>query len=163
MSWPGAKLRCAAMRRLFVLCSSAACVACLVYSVWLGFPHSWRLMRSEHSRFAAMSATEREQAFGALLPLRMDIFDFYRTNLRPGDRYFIQIQNGPFGEFADKETAVRGVARLYLLPAVEARSLRDANVVLSWDSDPARLPVHYSRKTRAGLQLIFVSRILRGG
>jgi hypothetical protein len=51
------------------------------------------------------------------------------------------------------------VARLYLLPAVEASSLADANVVLSFDSDPGSLHLRFSQQWRSGVQLIFVSRI----
>jgi hypothetical protein len=92
----------------------------------------------------------------------MNLFDFYRAYLRPGDRYFIQIQNGAFGRFIDKETAVRTVARLYLLPAIEATDLAHANVVLSWDIDPALLHLKYSEQARLNQQLTFVSRIDRG-
>ena len=61
--------------------------------------------------------------------------------------------------FPDKKLVVRSVAHLYLLPATEARSLATATVVLSWDADPGTLHLHYSEQERAGLQLIFVSRI----
>jgi hypothetical protein len=148
------------MTRGLLLATSAACVGCLVYSVWTGFPETREVLGRTRAVYGAMSEAERQRAFVSAVPLRTDIFDFYKTYLRPGDRYYIQIVNGPFGAYADKETAVRSVARLYLLPAVEARSLRDATVVLSWDTDPAALPLRYSRKIRAGAQLIFVSRIL---
>jgi hypothetical protein len=135
----------------------------LIWSVARDVPHSWSLMRIEHADFAGYTAIEREQEYGAELSLPMNLFDFYRQYLRPGDRYFIQIQNGAFGRFIDKETAVRTVARLYLLPAIEARDLKHANVVLSWDSDPGLLRLRFLQQSRLGLQLIFVSRIARGG
>lgn len=137
--------------------------AVLAWSVAKDVPHSWSLLRTERADYAGYSPTQRAQSYGAALPLPMNLFDFYREYLGPGDRYFIQIQNGAFGRFIDKETAVRTVGRLYLLPAIEAPDLAHANVVLSWDSDPGLLHLHYSEQARLGLQLVFVSRIARGG
>jgi len=147
---------------------SAGLIAALATAVMLGYsgykdlPLSWQVMRAEHSQYAGYTSLQREQAFGAQLPVAMDIMAWYRQHLRPGDRYYIQIQNGAFGRFIDKETAVRSVARLYLLPAIEAKSLRDATVVLSWETDPSTLHLRYSEQDRSGVQLLFVSRIARG-
>ena len=149
--------------RLSAALCGLATAGLLAWSVVRDVPHSWSLMRTERAEYAGYTSTQRAQAFGAALPLPMNLFDFYRQYLRPDDRYFIQIQNGAFGRFIDKETAVRSVARLYLLPAVEAPDLQHANVVLSWDSDPGLLHLRYSQQQRLGLQLIFVSRIDRGG
>jgi hypothetical protein len=134
----------------------------LAWSIAKDVPESWSVMRSEHERFAGYSQLQRDEAFGTQLPLPMDIFEWYRQYLRPGDRYFIQIQNGAFGRFIDKETAVRTVAHLYLLPAIEASDLQHANVVLSFDSDPANLHLRYSAQARLNMELNFVSRIDRG-
>lgn len=108
-----------------------------------------------------MSTAERNQAYGTLIPLRMDVFDFYRANLRPGDRYWVQVDPGAFSEFADKATVVRAVGRMALIPAVEVDRAEDADVILSWDKDPGLLPYEYSEQYRAGLQLLFVSRVKR--
>jgi hypothetical protein len=151
-----------AARRAVAFAVSAAAVACLVWSGWKDVPHSWRLMRTQHSIYAPWTRTQRDQAFGAEIPLRMDIIDFWRAWLRPGDRYWIQIPYEAFSPAADKKLIVRSVSHLYLLPAIEAPSLAKANVVLSWDADPGLLHLHYSDQQRAGLQLVFVSRIARG-
>jgi hypothetical protein len=74
----------------------------------------------------------------------------------------VQIPPGAFSTFADKPTIVRAVGRVFLLPAVEVEKPERADVILSWDSDPGLLPFRYSDQVRAGLQLIFVSRIDRG-
>jgi hypothetical protein len=148
--------------RVLSVAGAAATAALLAWSIVRDVPHSWQLMRAQHASFAGYSRTQRDQAYGALLPLPMNLFDYYRQYLRPGDRYYMQVQNGAFGRFIDKETAVRTVGRLYLLPAVEVPELARANVVLSWDSDPGLLHLRYSQQARLGLQLIFVSRIARG-
>ena len=118
-------------------------------------------MQDERGAFAGLTPSEREVAFGERIPLRMDPFDFYRSYLRPGDRYWVQVAATPFGSFADKATVVRTVGRLALVPAVEVARPEDAEVILSWDSDPGLLPYRYSEQHRAGAQLIFVSRVQR--
>jgi len=150
-------------RRALAALLAGSAVAVLAWSCLRDVPHSWRLMRSEHAQFAAYTRTQRDQAFGALIPIRMDIFGFWRANLEPSDRYWIQMPYEAFSANADKKFVVRAIAHLYLLPATEARSLSDATVVLSWDADPGLLRLHYSQQERAGLQLVFVSRIDRGG
>jgi hypothetical protein len=148
--------------RVFVLAVSVAVVLVLGYSAWRDVPHSWRLMRSQHAAYAGYTRAERDQAFGALIPIRMDIFDFWARSLRPGDRYWIQIPPEAFSPTADKKLVVRSIAHVYLLPAIETRRLSEANVVLSWDADPGLLGLKYSEQVRAGGQVIFVSRIARG-
>lgn len=150
------------LRGAVILAASLAAVLALLDSAWRDVPHSWRLMRSQHAQFAGYDRAARDRAFGALIPIRMDIFDFWRAQLREGDRYWIQIPHETFSANADKKLVVRSIAHLYLLPAIETRRLADANVVLSWDSDPAALRLRYSEQQRAGQQLIFVSRIDRG-
>jgi hypothetical protein len=99
--------------------------------------------------------------FGAAIPVPMKMFDFYRRNMRRDERFYVQAPAEAFGEFADKQTIVRNVARYYLLPAIEVARPEDATVVVSYDSDPGLLPLTYSEQIRAGLQLIFVSRVRR--
>jgi hypothetical protein len=118
-------------------------------------------MRSERGQFVGLTPAERERAFGERIPLRMDVFDFYRSFVRPGDHYWVQVAATPFSAFANKATVVRTVGRLALLPAVEVSRPADADVILSWDSDPAVLPYRYSEQHRAGEQLLFVSRVQR--
>jgi hypothetical protein len=149
--------------RALTLAGAAATAVLLSLSVAKDVPHSWRFMRTQHAAFAGYSATQREQSYGAQLPLPMNLFDFYRQYLQPGDRYYAQVQNGAFGRFIDKKTAVRTVGRLYLLPAIEVPDLRHADVVISWESDPGLLHLRYLEQARLGLQLMFVSRIARDG
>ena len=149
------------MRRSAAAVSLLAVVA-LAWTCWKNVPHSWRLMRSQHAAYASYTRDERDRAFGTLLPIRMDIFDFWRAHLRKGDRYWIQIPHEAFSNNADKKLVVRTISHLYLLPAIETRKLAAANVVLSWDADPGLLHLKYSEQARAGLQVIFVSRIAGG-
>lgn len=146
--------------RLPLSCALAlAAILGLVSTSVSGVPHSLRVLDGEHGRFERLSPAERERAFGTLLPARMDIFDFYRRSLRRDDRFFVQVPPAAFGAFADQATVVRSIARYYLAPAVEVDRLTDATVVISYEADPGLLPVRYSEQIRAGLQLIFVSRV----
>jgi hypothetical protein len=151
-----------AITRALALAGAVVTAGLLALSLFKDVPRSWSVMRSEHDRFAAYTPLQRQESYGTALPLPMDIFEWYKLYLRPGDRYFIQVQPGAFGRFIDKQTAVRTVARLDLLPAIEAKDLRHASVVLSFDIDPALLHLHYSEQERLGQQLSFVSRIARG-
>ncbi len=146
------------MKATIAFATAAAAVTGLAATVIPGVADSSRTLDAERSRFTGMTAAERAQAFGALIPTRMDVFDFYRQLLREDDRFYVQVTNEGFGN-ADKATIVRSVARLYLAPAIEVRRPQDATVVLSYDADPGVLPLRYSKQTRAGLQLFFVSRV----
>jgi hypothetical protein len=150
------------VRRALTVAAAAAAAAALAWSGWKDVPHSWRLMRTQYAFYHGKTRDDRDREFGAQIPLRMDILDFWRAFLRPGDRYWIQIPHEAFSVNADKKLIVRSVSHLYLLPATEAPSLRDATVILSWDADPGLLHLKFSEQQRAGLQLVFVSRIEHG-
>jgi hypothetical protein len=146
------------VRASISIATAAAALAGFAATVIPGIPHSLRVLDAERSRFASMTDMEREQAFGTVIPTRMDVFDFYRRLLRSDDRFYVQVVNEGFGN-ADKATIVRSVARYYLAPATEVDRPENATVVLSYDTDPGLLPLRYSKQTRAGLQLFFVSRV----
>jgi hypothetical protein len=150
-------------RRALTSLLGAAVVAALGWSAVRDVPHSWRLLRGQYEQYHGYSRVERDQAFIDKIPAPANIFDYWRSWLRSGDRYWIQIPYEAFSATGDKKYIVRTVSHLYLLPATEATSLRDANVVLSWDADPTALGLRYSEQHRLGLQLIFVSRIDSGG
>jgi hypothetical protein len=143
------------------IAASAVAVVLLGWSACRDVPHTWRLMRIEHAAYASYTPMQREQAFGDALPLPMDVFAWYRQWLRPGDRYWIQIEPSAFSTYLTKQDAVRDVARLYLLPAIQVSKLSQANVVISWDDDPSKLHVPFAAQERSGQQNIFVSWIAR--
>jgi hypothetical protein len=147
--------------RALSLALALAAVIGLVSTVVMGVPHSLRVLNGEHDRFEPLGQVEREQAFGTHVPARMDIFDFYRRSIRRDDLFYVQVPKAAFGAFADQATVVRSIARYYLAPAVEVERLAEATVVISYEADPGLLPVEYSEQIRAGLQLIFVSRVAR--
>jgi hypothetical protein len=136
-------------------------VLALGYSGWRDVPHSWRLMHSQYASYSGLTRAQRDRAFGTAIPMPMDILDFWRSEIRPWDRYFIQMPHEAFSTNGDKKYVARLVAHVYLLPAIETTHLSQATVVLSWDADPAVLHLKFWEQYRAGQQLIFVSRINR--
>lgn len=124
-------------------------------------PKTWNHLDREHDRYAAMDEVERRHAFATQLGVPGDPFDFFAANVGRGDRVFYQVKPSGLGHFLDLPQSVAAVGRYYLLPAVAAPHLRRANVVVSWEQDPALLGVELGEQQRAGLQLLFVSRIAR--
>jgi hypothetical protein len=141
--------------------AAVAVVAVGVASAATTFGQTRELLAGMHAGGAAMTPLQREHAPGDGIPLPMDRFDHYRTWLRPTDRYWLDVNPSGFSSHLDLPQAVASVARFYLLPAVQVGSPEEASVVLSWDTDPGRLPLTYWESRREGLQLVFVSRIAR--
>jgi hypothetical protein len=137
----------------------AAALALIGWSLNREIPFALRVMKSEHDAYAQASWEDRQQLFGARVPLPMNVFDFYRSGLRAGDRYYFDVLESGFG-FATLRETVRNVGHLYLLPAVEVERIEDADVILSWQKDPV-LGLQYSEQLRLGLQPFFVSRVAR--
>jgi hypothetical protein len=141
---------------------AAVVVAALGYSVWHDVPHSRGLLATQYGEFAGYTRDQRDRAFGTSIPMPMEILDFWRSELRPEDRYWIQMPPEPFSSNGDKRYIARTIAHIYLLPAIETLSLADADVVLSWDENPSTLHLRYFEQHQVGVQPIFVSRINRG-
>jgi hypothetical protein len=122
---------------------------------------TWNHLDRDHDRYAAMSELERRHAFATQLGVPGDPFDFFAANVERGDRVFYQVKPSGLGHFLDLPQTVAAIGRYYLLPAVAEPDLDRANVVVSWEQDPALLGVELGEQQRAGLQLFFVSRIAR--
>jgi len=138
----------------------ALVLAVAVFSVLNTYRFSWAVMYSDRITYDNLTPVERVHAPGDRIPLRMDIFDWYRDHLQPDDRYFLQVRPGDLGS-VDYPTAVRTFGRFYLLPAVLADDPLRATVILSWDDDPTALGLPYTRIDQAGRQLIFAARLDR--
>ncbi len=121
----------------------------------------WRRLGEDRDRYAALTAAQRRHALVEQLGLPGDPFDFFAANVRRGDRVYYQVKPSGLGHFLDLPESVAAVGRYYLLPAVSEPDLRRANVVVTWEADPAKLGVRYVDQQRAGVQMMFVSRIGR--
>jgi hypothetical protein len=152
----------AVVRLVVTLVAVAVAVGALAYSVWEGAPQTWRALDAEYRRFEPLPRVEREQAFVTLLPMPVDVFAWYREQLRPGDRYYVHGAPGGYSRTATLREVVRNVGRLYFVPAVEVDRVEDADAIVSWGADPAELGLTYCHQVRAGLQPYFVSRVRCG-
>jgi hypothetical protein len=146
-----------------VRATGLAVVAALAYSGWRDVPHAWDVMRSQRSVYIGWTQAQRARAFGTQIPIPMEIFDYWRDALRPGDRYWLQMPPEPFASYADKRYIARNIAHIYLLPAIEASGPADATVVLSWDASPASLHLRYAEVRQSGVQQIYFSRVAHVG
>jgi hypothetical protein len=137
----------------------AAVTALALYSAWHSGGHVWRRLAADHRTYAAYSDLQRRREPLDRLPLPGDVFDFYRSHLRRGDRVYFNVMPSGFGPYFDLPGIVAAAGRFYFLPAVQAPDLRRATVVVSYFADPASLKIHFPTQVQAGQQPFYVSRI----
>lgn len=128
--------------------AAALAVAALLLALGSGindFPVTWDWLSSQHSEFARLSPAERRQEPGTAQLLPVDAFDFFRSKLRDGDRYYIAAKPGGFQTGVDRTTASRIFARYYLLPAIQVDAPDEADIVFTVGVDPKSLGVRVAR------------------
>jgi len=104
-------------------------------------PGTWRWLSEQRSQFAHFTAQEREQEPGTAQLLPVDAFDFFRTKLSEGERYYLAVTPGGFTSGVDRAQAARIFGRFYLLPAVQVGTPQEAQVILTVGVDPHSLGV----------------------
>jgi hypothetical protein len=104
-------------------------------------PGTWDWLSGQRSQFEGLSATERAQEPGTAQLLPVEAFDFFRSQLRSGERYYLAASHGTFTAGVDRATAARIFGRFYLLPAVQVDEPAKADVVLTVGVDPHTLGV----------------------
>jgi len=128
--------------------AAASAVAALLVALGSGIddlPVTWDWLSSQHADFAHLSPTERRQEPGTAQLLPVDAFDFFRSKLRDGDRYYIAAKRGGFEAGVDRATASRIFARYYLLPAIQVETADEADVVFTVGVEPKSLGVRVAR------------------
>lgn len=116
----------------------------------------WRGLDRRQAADARLSSSERRRAPLDRIGVPRAVFDFYASYLAPGDRVYFQV--GPGGK-RGLPAAFAAAGRFSLLPAVQAGSLADATVVVSYLADPGALHVPFITQKEDGKQPIYVSRI----
>ena len=104
-------------------------------------PGTWRWLSEQRSQFAHFTAQEREEEPGTAQLLPVDAFDFFRTKLSEGERYYLAVTPGGFTSGVDRAQAARIFGRFYLLPAVQVGTPQEAQVILTVGVDPHSLGV----------------------
>jgi hypothetical protein len=144
--------------------AAASAVAALLVAVGSGvndFPGTWDWLSSQHADFAHLSPTERRQEPGTAQLLPVDAFDFFRSKLRDGDRYYVAARRGGFETGVDRATASRIFARYYLLPAIQVDAPNDADVVFTVGLEPKSLGVKLGRIEKFGGGNYYAARVSR--
>jgi hypothetical protein len=140
-------------RRLGASAAALAVVAALAYSGWKDLPHTWRLLKTQHSAYAGYTAAQKERLFATSIPMSMDAFDFWRFYLQSRDRYYLQMPPEPFSSFANKRQIAQAIAHIYLLPATET-GRRDRRPLAGREPDDARSRVLGPARVRAAGDLL---------
>jgi hypothetical protein len=135
--------------------AAVAAAAALVIALGSGindFPNTWDWLSRDHTQFARLSAAERAQEPGTAQLLPVDAFDFFRSQVREGDRYYIAATSGGFQSGVDRATATRIFSRYYLLPAIQVDDPSKADIVLTVGVDPHTLgvPLEHVEKFTGG-------------
>ena len=124
--------------------AGVAAVAAFVVAIGSGindFPNTWDWLSKQHAQFAGLSPAERAQEPGTAQLLPVDAFDFFRSQLREGDRFYIAASHGGYETGVDRATASRIFGRFYLLPAVQVDDPSKADVVFTVGVEPRTLGV----------------------
>lgn len=124
--------------------AGVAAVAAFVVAIGSGIndlPNTWDWLSHQHAQFAGLSAAARAQEPGTAQLLPVDAFDFFRSKLRRGDRFYIAASHGGYEAGVDRATASRIFGRFYLLPAIQVDSPAKADVVFTVGVDPHTLGV----------------------
>jgi hypothetical protein len=104
-------------------------------------PGTWRWLSDQHAQFERLSPQERAQEPGTAQLLPVEAFDFFRSKLGKGDRYYLAVRHGKFTAGVDRATAGRIFGRFYLLPAIQVAEPANADAVLTIGIDPRSLGV----------------------
>jgi hypothetical protein len=138
---------------------AAVATAIALASAWHTGDRMWRHLGEQGRVYGNYTDEQRRHAAIDSMGMPSDIFDWYRQFVVRGDRIYYQVRASGYSSFFDLPTAIRYVGAYYLLPALPAKDLADATVVITFFDDPKALGVSYVTQQQAGIQPIFVSRI----
>jgi hypothetical protein len=132
-----------------------------VLSTGRTFDDTWSFLADQRESYADLTRAEPNivPEFQTLLPVA--VANFFTARMRRGDRFYVQVADGPFIAGVDYPTAVRTFARFEFLPAVAVTDPHDADVVLSVGADPNDLDLAYASVERAGDGRHAVARVER--
>ena len=143
---------------------AAAALATLAVALASGLkdlPGTWDWLSGQRSQFEHLSTRDRAEEPGTAQLLPVDAFDFFRSKLRAGDRYYLAVKRGGFSAGVDRATAGRIFGRFYLLPSIQVDSPQKADVVLTVGIDPRSLGVAVDGVEKYGGGNYFVARVRR--
>jgi len=128
--------------------AALVCAALALGSAALTFPDTWRWLSDQHAGLVALGPADRVQAPGFNNRLPVGGFDFFRANVRRGDRVYVLARGGTTVRGVDFPTGARTFARYYLLPAIVVDRPEDATVVVGIGRDPKKLGLKYKSELK---------------
>ena len=132
------------MRRV----GAGLCAALALASAAITLPDTWQFLSDQRNDLADLDAVDRVQAPGFNNRLPVGAFDFFRANVRRGDRVYVLARAGTTVRGVDFPTGARTFARYYLLPAIVVERPEDATVVVAIARDPKELGLTYKSTVR---------------
>lgn len=135
------------------------CAALALASSALTLPDTWRWLSDQRAELEELTPVDRVQAPGFNNRLPVGAFDFFRANVRRGDRVYVHARPGTSVRGVDFPTAARTFARYYLLPAIVVNDPRDATVVAAIGADPRTLGLEYRTVLREDGGAFTVARV----
>jgi len=128
-----------------------------LFSAWEATGPTWRRLNVDYRTYSAYSENQRLQAPSEAAGFRGDLFSFFSSYVREGDRVYYQVPRSTYGTH-DLHDTVAALGRFYLAPAVEVTDVEDATVVISYDADPRSLDRRFLFRRQNG-QRIFITRV----
>lgn len=112
---------------------AAAALALALASAALGATRIWPQLSHDRARDARLTPAQAERAIWTEngSPLPPALYDFWRSQLRRGDRYYLAA-HATSPQSLEQPNIVRAYAAYWLLPAIQVRSAARANVVLTF-------------------------------
>src|SRR3954452_1404013 len=77
----------------------AACLAVAVASTWHTFRPTWRELRDARLTYASWSREMHDQSSARGAAMDPAVFDFFRHALRPGDRYYLAVDQRAYPQY----------------------------------------------------------------
>jgi hypothetical protein len=106
-------------------------------SAAVGAAKLWPQLSRARSREVGLSKAQAARAIWRESPLAPALYDFWRSQVQRGDRFYLAAKPES-AQSLEKPLIVRSYAAYWLLPAIEVRAARQANVILTFRVDPAR-------------------------
>jgi hypothetical protein len=99
--------------------SAAVFVAALVASALIGGNEVRHHVEQSVARDSKLTSAERRHAAGDRLGFDAAAFDAFRVQLKPRERYAVDVPPGARGPFITRGAVVRAYAAFYFLPAIQ--------------------------------------------
>jgi len=103
------------------LVGAAVLLAGFAASIAVGAVEVWPRVEDGIARDSKLTATQRRHAASDRLGLDPAPFEAFRADLRPRERYAVDVPSGARGPFITRGEVVRAYSAFFFLPAIQVR------------------------------------------